>query len=211
MGAKKKAQRLQNIKSQRKGGENVKNIVKQAIEATLRMGAEGQEWLEGIYQKVSYMGETGSYLPVSPEKVEEIIENAEWEIEAIHEGDRPSAILVAHGIEGFYAMKSLNDLPDKGILVVGKYHGDRPQLGTVCLDDPDTPTDELRAVCGTDKEGNGTFLITVFPGPNVDPKAIEVPEEFVGKTITVAEAKRLGASYCKVVTSSAAVAALAGY
>lgn len=180
------------------------NIVMQAIAATQKMGTEGQEWLDGIYKKVSYMGDAGSYLPVAPEEVEEIIKTADWEVEIVREGDRPSAILVARGIKGFYGMKSLDELGDNEILVVGKYHGDKPQLGWVCLDDPDIPTDELRTVCGLDKEGNGSFLITVFSGPNIDPKGIEAPEELVGKTITVAEAKRLGATHCKVVTSSTA-------
>lgn len=187
----------------------MKNIVKQAIEATMGMGTEGQEWLDGIYRKVSYMGEAGSYLPVAPEEVEKIIKTANWELEAIREGDRPSAVLVARGVEGFYAMKSLDDLFDNEILVVGKYHGDKPQLGWAPWDgSDDTPTDELRAIVGIDREGNGTFLITVFPGPNIDPKAIEVPEELLGRTITVKEAKRLGASYCKTMTRGAILNAM---
>jgi hypothetical protein len=182
----------------------MKNIVLQAIEKTME-NPEGQKWLEGIYRKVSYEGGVGSYLPISPEEVEKTIKDANWEVEEIREGDRPSAVLVARGIEGFYAMKSLDELPERGILVVGKFHGNKPQLGWVCMDDPDIETDELRAVCGLDQDGNGTFLITVFPGPNIDPKAIEAPEELVGQTITVAEAKCFGATYAKIITSSEAV------
>ena len=100
-------------------------------------------------------------------------------------------------------MRSLNDLDDSEKLVVAKFHGDKPQLGWVSDDFAGTPTDELRAVCGIDQDGNGTFLITVFPGPEIDPQAIEAPEELDGKTITVAEAKRFGATYCKVVSSKA--------
>lgn len=181
----------------------MKNTVVEAIQATKNMGTEGLEWLNGIYQKISSEGGTGSYLPMSPEEVEAVIENAEWKVEAVNGGDRPSVIAVAKGIRGFYNMKNLDELDDTTELVVEKFHGSKPQLGliTECLG---TPTDQLRAVCGTDQDGNGTFLITVFPGPNIDPKDIEAPEAYLGRTITVAEAKRLGAKFCKVVSTKAA-------
>lgn len=179
------------------------NIVGQAILATLNMGSEGQGWLEGIYKKISSEGGTGSYLPMNPEEVAEIIRNASWEVETVKGGDRPSAIAVTKGINGFYNMRSLEELDDSEMLAVEKYHGDKPQLGWVSDEFLGTPTDELRAICGTDQDGNGTFLITVYPGPVVNPEDIEVSEEYLGKVITVAEAKRLGAKFCKVVTTKA--------
>ena len=178
-----------------------KNVVTQAISY---MGSEGQEWLEGIYRKISSEGKTGSYLPMSPKEVEETLLTADWQIETVNSGDRPSVIAVARGISGFYGMRSLDELDDDELIVVEKYHGDKPQLGWVSDEFIGTPTDELRAICGTDQDGNGTFLITAYPGPNVDPKDIEVPEEYLGRRITVAEAKRLGAKFCKVVSAKAA-------
>ena len=180
-----------------------KNIVMQSINATLK-DPEGQKWLNGIYKKVSSEGGTGSYLPKTQQEVQKAICEADWEVETTRTGDRPSAVLVARGINGFFNMRSLLDDTE---LVVAKYHGDKPQLGWVSDDYAGTPTDELRAVCGTDQDGNGTFLITVFPGPDIAPKAIEAPEALLGKVITVAEAKAFGASYCKVVTTAAAKAA----
>ncbi len=180
------------------------NLVAQAIKATLNMGSEGQEWLEGIYKKISSKGGTGSYLPMNPEEVAETIRNAKWEIETVNGGDRPSAIAVAKGINGFYNMRSLDELDDSEMLAVEKYHGDKPQLGWVSDDFTGVPTDELRAICGTDSEGNGTFLITVFPGPNINPEDIEVREAYLGEVFTVAEAKRIGKKFCKVVTTKAA-------
>ena len=184
------------------------NIVTQAIEATLR-DPEGQEWLDGIYRKISSEGGTGSYLPMTPEEVKAVIEEADWEIENTVEGDRPKAYLVTHGVNGFYNMRSLEDLPDDTELVVGKFHGDRPQLGWVSDTYTGTPTDELRAVCGIDQDENGTFLITALVGKLIDEEAIEAPMELLGETITVAEAKAFGAGYCKVVTAKAAKEALA--
>lgn len=186
----------------------MKNTVMQAIEATLR-DPEGQDWLEGIYKKISSEGGAGSYLPMTQQEVQKAIREADWEVETTRTGDRPSAVMVARGIQGFYNMRSLKDLPDDAGLVVAKFHGDKPQLGWMFDDYAGTPTDELRAVCGTDRDGNGTFLITVFPGPDIAPEAIEAPEELLGKTITVAEAKRFGASFCKVVTTAAVQEALA--
>lgn len=177
-----------------------RNVVLQAIEAT-RKNPEGQAWLEGIYRKVSSEGGTGSYLPMSPEEVRKVVENADWEVEVIREGNRRSVIAVMRGVLGVYNMIRLADLDDDRKLVVANFHGDKPQLGLVSGDYAGTPTDELRAVCGTDQDGNGTFLITVFPGPNINPEAIEVPEKYLGQTITVGEAKLLGASHCKVVKS----------
>ncbi len=185
------------------------NIVTQAIEATANMGQEGIEYLEGIFKKISSEGGTGSYLPMTPEEVQKTIEDADWEVELVREGDRPSAILVAHDVQGFYNMRSLEDLPDDEKLVVDKFHGVKPQLGWVSDNYVGTPTDELRAICGIDQEGNGTFLITIFPGPDVTPEAIEAPEKLLGKKITVKEAKRFGASFCKVVTTTAVQEALA--
>ncbi len=185
-----------------------KNIVMQSINVTLK-DPKGQEWLNGIYKKVSSEGGTGSYLPKTQQEVQKAICEADWEVETTRTGDRPSAVLVARGINGFFNMRSLADLPDDTELVVAKYHGNKPQLGWVSDDYAGTPTDELRAVCGTDQDGNGTFLITVFPGPDVAPESIEAPEELLGKVITVAEAKAFGASYCKVVTTAATKAALA--
>ena len=178
------------------------NIVAQAIQATLN-DPEGQEWLEGIYKKISSEGGTGSYLPMTPEEVQEAIGSADWETEVTRSGDRPSVIAVARGINGFFGMRSLDDLDGDEKLVVARFHGERPQLGWVADDYSGTPTDELRAVCGTDQDGNGTFLITVFPGPDVSSEAVEAPEEYLGKTVSVAEAKRFGAKFCKVVTAEA--------
>lgn len=185
-----------------------KNIVMQAIEATLR-DPEGQGWLEGIYKKISSEGGTGSYLPMAPEEVRQLIEGADWEVESIVEGDRPKAYLVARGFKGFYNMRSLEDLPDDAELLVAKFHGDQSQLGWVSDTYTGTPTDEVHAVCGIDQEKNGTFLITALVGKLIDAEAVEAPEELLGKTITVAEGKAFGASYCKVVTTAAAEAALA--
>lgn len=183
------------------------NIVTQAIEATLR-DPEGQDWLDGIYRKISSEGGTGSYLPMAPEEVRELVEGADWEFEyAINEERK--AYLVTHGVNGFYNMRSLEDLPDDTELVVGKFHGDRPQLGWVSDHYTGTPTDEMHASCGIDQNTNGTFLITIIVGRLIDEEAIEAPEELLGETITVAEAKAFGASFCKVVTTAAAKAALA--
>ena len=184
----------------------MKNIVMQAIEATLR-DPEGQGWLNEIYHKISFEGGTGSYLPMAPEAVRKAIEEADWEIEDIVEGDRPKAYLVAHGFNGFYSMRSLEDLPNETKLLVAKFHGDKPQLGWVSDIYTGTPTDELRAICGIDQDKNGTFLITALVGKLIDAEAVEAPEELLGETITVAEAKAFGASYCKVVTTAAAKAA----
>lgn len=181
--------------------------VKQAIDATLQ-DPEGQGWLDEIYKKISSKGGTGSYLPMTPDEVEKTIKEADWEIEAFYGGGRPSAVMVARGIKGFYNMRNLEDLPDDAELVVARFHGDKAQLGWVSDDYIGTPTDELRAICGMDQAGNGTFLITVFPGPNIVPEAIEAPEELVGNKITVADAKAFGARYCKVITTAAAQAAL---
>lgn len=178
------------------------NTVLEAINTTLQ-DPEGKGWLEGIYKKISSEGGTGSYLPMTPEEVQETICNADWQVEVIREGDRPSKVMVAKGVDGFFNMRSLEDMEDNDELIVEKFHGDKPQLGWVSDTYQGTPTSELRAICGTDQDGNGTFLITVFPGPDVNPQAIEVPEEFLGKKITVAEAKRLGASYCKVIKPAA--------
>lgn len=186
----------------------MKNIVMQAIEATLR-DPEGQGWLEGIYKKISSEGGTGSYLPMTPEEVEKIIKNADWEVENIVDGDRPKAYLLARGFTGFYNMRSLEELPDDAELLVAKFHGDKPQLGWVSDAYTGTPTDELRAICGIDQDKNGTFLITALVGKLIDTEAVEAPMELLGETITVAEAKAFGASYCKVVTTAAAEAALA--
>ena len=183
------------------------NIVIQAINATLK-DPEGQVWLEGLYKKVSSEGGTGSYLPMTPKEVQKTIEEADWKVDTIREGDRPSTILVAKGVHGLYNMRNLEDLPEGAELVVAKFHGDKPQLGWVSDDYAGTPTNELRAICGTDQDGNGTFLITVFPGPDIASEAIEAPEELIGKTISVEEAKSFGASYCKVVSSTTAQAAL---
>ena len=173
----------------------MKNLVTESINNTLR-DPEGQEWLNGIYKKISIEGGAGSYLPMTPHEVEEVIKNASWEVEAILPG---KAVLVSRGIAGYYGMMCLEDLPDNEKLLVGKYHGERPQLGLIISDDfPGTPTDELRAVCGV-QGGDGTFLITVFPGPNIAPEAIEAPGLCPGQIVTVKEAKRLGASFCKVV------------
>lgn len=185
------------------------NTVKQAIEATRAMGTEGQDWLNGIYRKISSEGGTGSYLPMAPEEVRQLIEGADWEIEETVEGDRPKMYLVTRGVNGFYNMRSLEDLPDDTELVVAKFHGDQPQLGWVSDAYTGTPTDELRAICGIDQDKNGTFLITALVGKLIDAEAVEAPEELLGEMITVAEAKAFGASYCKVVTTEAAKAALA--
>lgn len=179
--------------------KKMNNIVAQAINSTL-LDPEGQGWLDGIYKKISSEGGTGSYLLQTPEEVEETIKNADWKVETVNGGNRPSTIALAKGIQGFYNMRSLDELSDSEVLVVEKYHGNIPQLGWVSDDFTGIPTDELRAICGTDSEGNGTFLITVFPGPNINPEDIEVSEDYLGKEITVAEAKRLGAKFCKVVT-----------
>ena len=184
----------------------MKNIVMQAIEATLR-DPEGQDWLEGIYKKISLQGGSGSYLLMMPDRVELAIKEADWEIESIVEGDRPKVYLVARGFEGRYNMRSLEDMPEDAELVVAKYHGDKPQLGWVSDDYAGTPTDELRAVCGIDQDENGTILITALVGKLIDEEAVEAPMELLGETITVAEAKALGATYCKVVTTAAAQAA----
>ena len=58
-----------------------KNVVTQAIK---HMGSEGQEWLEGIYRKISSEGKTGSYLPMSPKEVEETLLTADWQIETVN-------------------------------------------------------------------------------------------------------------------------------
>ena len=181
------------------------NIVTQAIEATLR-DPEGQEWLEGIYRKISFKGGTGSYLPMTPEEVRELIEGADWEIETGKE-DEKKTIAVVRGIKGFYRMRDLEDFSGSEELIVAKFHGDKPQLGWVSDTYAGIPTDELRAVCGTDQDGNVTFLVTVLVGDDIEPAKIEAPAELLGKTITVAEAKAFGASYCKVVTSATAKAA----
>lgn len=183
------------------------NIVTQAIESTKAMGTEGQEWLDGIYRKISFEGGTGSCLLMAPKAVRKLIEGADWEIEEIVEDDRPKAYLVAHGTHGFYRMRSLDELADDEKLLVAKFHGDKPQLGWVSDVYDGILTDEIHAVCGIDQEKNGTFLITVIVGKLIDAKAVEAPEERLGETITVAEAKRFGASYCKVVTTAAAKAA----
>lgn len=185
----------------------MKNIVLQAISATLT-DPEGQEWLEGIYRKISSEGGTGSYLPMTPEEVEETIKSAEWEVETT-DHERNSIILFTHGIKGFYNMRSLEDLPDDAELVVAKFHGDKPQLAWVSDDYKGTPTDELRAIVGIDETGTVTFFITAYPGPAIMPEDIEAPEQFLGKKITVAEARRFGATYCKVVTEEAVEKALA--
>lgn len=180
-----------------------KNIVMEAVVSTLKQGQEGIDWFNGICKKISKDGGTGSYLEMSPEEVERTILGADWEVEDVIADKR--AICVAKGIRGGYNMMCLVSgiLGDEVELVVEKFHGDKPQLGWVNDVITGTETNELRAVCGIDQDGNGTFFITAFPGPNIEPDAIEVPEEYLGKTITVAEAKRLGASYCKIVTTAA--------
>lgn len=182
------------------------NVVTQAIQATL-MDPEGQDWLNGIYKKVSSEGGTGSYLPMTPEEVEKTIKNADWKVEETVEGDRPKMYLVTNGIQGFYRMRSLDELADDEELLVAKFHGDRPQLGWICDTYAGIPTDEVHAVCGIDQEKKATCLITVIVGELIDAEPVEAPEELLGRTITVAKAKKFGATYCKVVTTAAAEAA----
>ena len=177
----------------------MKNIALESINNT-KKAPGGQEYLNHIYEKAIINGGIGNYLPIASDEFEEVIKNASWEVEAIRPGKKFSAVLVSKTIPGIYNMIRLGDLPDNEKLVVGKYYGDnKPKLGLLCNDFAGTPTNELRAVCEVQR-GDGTFLMDIFSGPDVASEAIEMPDEYIGKTITVKNAKKLGKSFCKVVS-----------
>lgn len=183
----------------------------QSVYATL-LDPEGLGYLLGICTKISYKAESGSYCHQSPEDIWLILMTANWEIESVQEGERPSVLLTAkcpHAY-GSLGIRCLADMDERAELVAGKFHGEKVQLGWGAPDGlaGRTSTDTLHAVCGVNDKGDGTLLITAFPGPNVPPEKMEVPEEYNGKIITVKEARALGAEWCKIVTSKAAQAAL---
>ena len=146
------------------------DIVLQAIEATLD-NPEGQDWLDRFYLMASGKGGTGKYLPMTPERVKEVVENADWEIETIRDGYRPLFVALTKGVV--------------------------------------RQTNFEHSAAQTVRRELGRFLIRVFPGPMADKSSMEVPEKYLGRRITVAEARNLGASFCRVVTTTEATKTLA--
>ena len=174
----------------------------------------GKDYLDGIWKKISREGGSGSYLDLSAEEVAELFTSNDlpWHIEKVQKdkNGRRSAVLLLTGFPGFWGMIELDELPDDAKLLAAKYHGERVQVGYVSDMFAGTPVEEFRAICGIDDHGNGTFLVTAYPGPDVPAKEIEVPDQFEGQVLTVAEAKSLGATFAKVIRSATAVRILTG-
>ena len=188
-------------------------VFKQAVEATKQLDG-GKEYLAGIWKKISKEGGSGSYLDRSAEEVEELftIDNLPWRFEKIQEDEngRRSVVLLLTGFPGYWGMIDLNELPNNTKLLAAKWHGEHVQLGYVSDTFASTPVEEFRAICGIDDDGNGTFLVTAFPGPNVPPEEVQVPNAYELQTISVAKARSFSATYAKVIRSATAVKMLTG-